>query len=264
MDLSKIVKPKTIDEAFETYLKFPNSIIIGGGAWLKFVSPVANLGIDLSELGLNQIIETKDYIEIGAMSTLYQVETHPSIKAIGDGFLSHAIGMIMGIPFRDIATFGGSIFGKYAFSDVITPLLCLDVQLNFYKNETITLETYLATKDKIEDILLSVLIKKPNGKGYFKKVSNTSLDFSIVNVAVSHFDGKFSLVVGARPGVAKMAKSAMEILNQTKAFDQKTIEQIANKAVSELSFGSNHLASDLYRIEVAKVYIERGIKEVLV
>jgi CO/xanthine dehydrogenase FAD-binding subunit len=263
MELSKIIRPKTIDEAYQVYTNFQNSIIIGGGAWLKFVSPKADLGIDLSELGINQIIETKDYIEIGAMTSLYQVEQHPSIKALGNGYLSQAIGMILGVPFRDIATIGGSIFGKYAFSDIITPLLCLDVKLNFYKQETMSLEAYLNSKDKLNDILLSILIKKESGKGFFKKVSNTSLDFSIINVAVTYFNQKLCIVVGARPGIAKKAILAMDFANKTKVFDEHSIEEIALAAISELTFGSNHLASDLYRREVAKVYIERGIREVL-
>jgi CO/xanthine dehydrogenase FAD-binding subunit len=126
-----------------------------------------------------------------------------------------------------------------------------------------SLESYLDSKDKINDILLSVLIKKESGKGFFKKVSNTSLDFSIINVAVTYFNQKLCIVVGARPGLAKKPVQAIDLANQTKVFDDDVIEEIASLAISELNFGTNHLASDLYRKEVAKVYIERGIREVL-
>lgn len=262
MKIKEIIFPKTIDEAYNIISKYPKSIVIAGGAWLKFVSPEADYGIDLSDLGLNRIIETKDEIEIEAMTTLNQVENHPAIIQLGGGILSKSIGSILGVPFRNIATFGGSIFGKYGFSDILTPLLCFDVKLNFYHHKTMNLEDYLNQKERFNDILISVIIKKTSGLGYFKKVSNTILDFSIINIAVSYFKGNISIVVGARPGIAKKAYHAMNLAHSKQSLKEEDITLIAETAINELTFGSNHLASLEYRKEVAKVYIERGLKEV--
>lgn len=259
MEMKRIVRPQHIKDAYDYLINYPDSTIIGGGAWLKFLSPNMETGIDLSLLNLDQINETKDFIEIGAMATLYHVEKHPAVIDIGQGMIRDAIGLIMGVPFRNIATIGGSIFGKYAFSDLITPLLCLDVKLNFYRHDTMDLLDYLNTKEKINDILLSILIKKESTKGYFKKVSNTPLDFAICNIAVILREEKLYISVGARPGLAKLAEKAMATYEKGKIDPEK----IAEITIDELHFGSNHLASDLYRKEVAKTYIIRGIKEVL-
>jgi len=262
MMIEQIYQPKTIKEAYDMLINYPDSVVIGGGAWLKFQSPTIKNAIDLSQLGLNNIQISKDFVEIGAMATLFDVENHPEIKALLGGMFSQAVGNILGVGFRNIATIGGSIYGKYAFSDILTPLLCMEVTLNFYRHEPISLIDYLDKKDKIQDILLSILIKKPTGYGFFKKVSNTALDFSMINVAVTRQQHTFNICVGARPGRAKLAVQAAKILNETHILNEKMIENVAQIAVDELQFGSNHLASEAYRKEVAKVYIARGLKEV--
>ncbi len=262
MIIDRIFQPTSIKEAYQILISYPDAVIIGGGAWLKFQSPKLPFAIDLSKLNLNRIQETKTFIEIGAMTTLYDLECHVGIQELFRGFLSKAFGQVLGVPFRNIATIGGSIYGKYAFSDIITPLLCLDVTLNFYKREPMSLVEFLDHKDKIEDILLSILIRKDQGSGFFKKVSNTPLDFSIVNIGVTYSHQQFKIAVGARPGLAKCPLNALSFLNQSNPNEPGVIEKAAAMAVDELTFGTNHLASDAYRKEVAKVYIVRGIKEV--
>ncbi len=54
----------------------------------------------------------------------------------------------------------------------------------------------------------------------------------------------------------------MEYVNNQKEITAEVIEETARIATEELKFGTNSRASKEYRIELAKVYIKRGLKEV--
>ena len=68
--LMELVKPESIEEAYEILMKRKNNIVIGGSAFLRMGEKRIGTGIDLSNLNLNLIEESLDYIEIGAMTTL--------------------------------------------------------------------------------------------------------------------------------------------------------------------------------------------------
>ena len=148
--------------------------------------------------------------------------------------------------------------GRYPFSDVITGLLPYDVELEFYPAQKMSLEEYLNYKGKMNAILVAVHIKKGEGKGFFKKVKTTALDFPIVNIAVAKVNKEYRVVVGARPMVAARSYKAMEYLNN----GGKDFAKAAELAVEELSFMDNKDASKEYRVDLAKVYVRRGLEEV--
>ena len=88
--------------------------------------------IDLSGLGLDQIEESDNVIKIGAMCTLRQIEESEALKSLyGDG-IAEAVRHIVGVQFRNQATVGGSIYGRFGFSDVLTAFLALDTFVELY------------------------------------------------------------------------------------------------------------------------------------
>ncbi|MFH0767243.1 MAG: FAD binding domain-containing protein, partial [Bacillota bacterium] len=218
--------------------------------------------IDLNALNLNQIIDHDDYIEVGSMVTLHDFESHESIISLGKGFLGTAVGSIMGVGFRNIATVGGSIVGRYSFSDLITSLVTLPVKLIFYPFKEMPLESFLLSKEKVTDILTHIIIEKRSGTGYFKKVSNSGLDFAILNVAVFKEQGQYQIAIGSRPGGALIAHEALDFLNSQPLVNDEVIEQTANIVLDTIKLGSNKAASEEYRKALAKAYVKRGIKEV--
>jgi putative selenate reductase FAD-binding subunit len=137
---------KSLEEAYKLLNENKQNAIVAGG--------------DLSELGIDQIVETEDSFEIGSMATLRQVEKHEGLMKHYDGALSNALSHIMGVPIRNVATIGGSIIGKYSFSDVLPPLLLMDVELEFYKKGRLSLEDFLVSKDRSTDILVKSGILK--------------------------------------------------------------------------------------------------------
>jgi CO/xanthine dehydrogenase FAD-binding subunit len=258
--INNYVKVDTLAEGFELLQK-ENSLIIGGGAWLKLTNKDIDSVIDISAVGLNEIIDKDDEIEIGAMVSLRQIETSEIISKQFNGILSNAVGKIMGIPIRNIATIGGSIMGKYSFSDVLTPLLVMDVSLVFYNYGEISLEEFMQIKKFQKDILTKIVIKKEQGKGYFHKLAKTSLDFAVINVAISKGD-TFKIAIGARPSVSTKCYKAMEYINEFKVITNEVIEDTVEIAIEETKFGTSSRASSEYRADVAKAYIIRGLKEV--
>lgn len=263
MEVKNYHQATTLLDAYETLNKDSGNVIIGGGLWLKHVNPDVNTLIDLGLLGLNQITEEKDYIEVGAMVTLRDFETHPAIHQLASGMLYLGTNQIMGTGFRNMATIGGSIFGRYPFSDLITPLLALDTRLVFFMSGEMSLLEFLEKKGKVNDILVYIRIKKTAGKGYFKKVSNTQLAFSMLNVAVHYQNHQFKIVVGARPGIAQLAIEAMNHLNQANSINKEVINEAVELMAVHTKFGTNEEATEGYRRELAKVYMKRGIEEVL-
>ncbi len=259
MNIGNYVKVKSIEEAYNLLQEDKDNLIVGGGAWLKQTNKNVKTMIDLERCNLNQITENKDTLVIGSMTTLRDLECNKSLKEIDGGILVKAISGIMGVSIRNIATIGGSIVGRYSFSDILTPLLVMDCTLEFFKDGSMTIQEFLSTK-KLNDILLNITIKKSNNKGYFYAMKKTSLDFAVINVAITK--GKtISIAVGARPSVAALQTEAMDYINNEQV-NTEAIDKTASMISSQTKFGSNAKASEEYRRSITNTYIKRGLKEV--
>lgn len=263
MKIESYSVPSSFQEVLSILRKRPENKIIAGGAWLKLTNQDIGTAIDLSALALETISETDEFVQIGAMTRLYALGTSPIVKNLCDGILSQAAMKIMGIPVRNIATIGGSVMGKFGFSDVITPLLALNAKLVFADCGEMTLEAFLDSKENLRDLLVNIFIPKNAGKGYFHKVAKTSLDFAVINVAIVQSKNQSRIVVGGRPGMAALANKASQFLSSQTQMTSEILESAAKMAAEELSFSSNQRASSEYRKHLAKVYIERGLKAVI-
>ena len=259
MNISNYVKVKNVEEAYNLLLEDKDNIIVGGGAWLRLTNKKVKNLIDLEDCNLKQIKEDENTLTIGAMNSLRDLESNESLQTLNGGILSNAIKGIMGVSIRNIATIGGSIIGKYSFSDILTPLLVMDCSLEFYKAGKISLEEFMKLKS-IDDILLNIIIKKSKNKGYFTSMKKTSLDFAVVNVAITS-GTEISIAVGARPSVAALQTEAMEFINNNE-INEETINKTASMISQNTKFGSNAKASESYRRSIVETYIKRGLKEV--
>lgn len=255
MKVNSYIKVNSLEEAYNLLLENPLNKILGGGLWLKKGNSQINVLIDLVNLGLDKIVDKGDYVEVGSLVCQRDFENNELIKNINNSILSKATSLIMGPAFRNTATIGGSIYGKYGFSDLLTALLVCDVTLVFYKTGNIKLEDYLNEKSNRRDILVSVLIKKESNKSFFKKVGITALDYPIINVAISK-GSEYKIAVGSRAQVASLANDSIEFLKKSNDFDK------ASELISNLKFSDNLSAKADYRQHLAKVYVKRGLEEV--
>ena len=259
MKVNEYYRASSLEDAYHKLQEDPKNVILAGGFWLKKIGQSYNALIDISSLGLDKIEDKKEEVVVGSMVSQREFEKSPVVKSLYGDAIAFSVREVMGVNFRNGATIGGSIMGRYPFSDVICGLLPYDVDLEFYPEQKMSLEEYLNYKGKLNAILVAIHIKKCSGKGFYKKVKTTALDFPIVNIAVAKVNGEYHIAVGARPGVAALAKSAMEYLNTQRDID---FSHAAEIAVNELMFLDNKDASKEYRIDLAKVYVRRGLEEV--
>ena len=257
MKANSYVSVGSWQEAYKLLKASPKNKILGGGLWLKKGNAQVDTLIDLSRLNLNKIEDKGEFVEVGSMVTQRELELSPMIKALGGEVISDAISQIMGPAFRNIATVGGSIFGKYGFSDLITVLLGFDVELQFYPNAKMSLEEYLDKPGFYDGILTHIRIKKADKKAYFYKVKATAIDYPILNVCVSKGE-QYKVVVGSRPLVATLLKKTMEYLNN----GGSDFEKAAEIALEEVKLGDSMATSGEYRQRLVKVYVRRGLEEV--
>lgn len=196
-------KAESLEEAWELNQKKANRII-GGMMWLKMSRGRVQTAIDLSGLGLDAIEEREDAFVLGSMVTLRQLETHPGLNAYTDGAVKEALRHIVGVQFRNGATVGGSLFGRYGFSDVLTLFMMLDAEVELYKGGVIPVSGF-AEMSCDRDVLVRVIVKKKPEKYYYQSVRNTDTDFPVLTCgAALTADGSLRLCFGARPQKAMM------------------------------------------------------------
>ena len=259
--IQKLAQPHTLDDAYQLLAAHRNNAILGGCAFLRLGSQRINTAIDLSHCNLAYIKETSDEIIIGAMATFRDVETSSILQTHGNGIVSKAVSNIIGVQLRNSATVGASVFSKYGFSDFIPALLALDTDVQLYMGGRLPLAAFLRNKYQ-KDILTQVIIKKNDRSAAYQQFRNSHSDFPLLNVAVSQLDGAWRIVVGARPGRAKFARRAAEMLSAAEATSE-AITQAAQAAAEELLFGTNTRASAVYRKALCQTLVQRAITEVL-
>jgi CO/xanthine dehydrogenase FAD-binding subunit len=260
LKIKEFIRPDSLQQANEL-LSSEGAFIVGGGAFMHLGDIEIKKAIDLHNLGLDYIVDGSEQIEIGAMTSLRELEISSVIKQNFNGILSKAAASIMGVQVRNIATIGGSIYGKYGFSDILTVMLALNAQVELYNAGLMSLENYLdSTLDK--DIVLKVVINKSVSKASFECFRKTCTDFSVLNAAAALVKGKLRICVGARPGRAKVAKGAMSFLNIIDS-SNTAAEMAGILAAEELQFGSDLRASEEYRKELCHALVKRCVLEVL-
>ena len=253
MKAKSFQRVSSLEEAYKLVKESPRNKVVGGGLWLKKGGAEVDTLIDLSLLGLNKIEDKKDYVEVGALVTQREFEQSKLVPEMA----RKAVKAIMGPGFRNVATIGGSVYGKYGFSDVITGLLGYKVDLVFYPEAVVSLLDYVNKPGFYDGILTHVRIYKEDLKAFFKKVGITALDYPILNVAVTK--GKeYRVVVGSRPLVAARCLKAEAYLNE----GGKDYAKAAELALEELKFSDSIATEGEYRKQLALTYVRRGLEEV--
>lgn len=262
--LLNVAQPDTLEAAYKVLTEKRSNAVLGGCAYLRLGSQNIHTGVDLSKLGLKYITEQDSYIEMGAMTSLRDVEVNSAVRNYGDSILSKAAAGIIGVQFRNGVTVGASVFMRYGFSDFLTALLALDTEVELVKGGRMSLAAFLDSP-RSKDILTKVIIHKTKGHAAYQMLRNSAGDYPLLTVAVSQLAGQWKIAVGARPTRAKLAVQAAVLLEGS-GNDLTTglIEQAAQTATDELSFGANRRASAEYRQAMAKTLVKRAITEVAV
>ena len=243
--IQNYVRAQSLEEAWQLNQNKRNRVL-GGMLWLRLGRGSVNTAIDLCDLGLNTIEQTEDQFSIGAMATLRDLEMHDGLNTYASSAVAKAVKDIVGVQFRNMATVGGSIWGRFGFSDVLTVFLSMDSYVELYKGGIVPLEQFAKMK-KDNDILVRLIVKKTPCKIVYSSVRNQRTDFPVLACAVSYMNGQYRASIGARPSRAMLLCS--EKSEGFAAF-------VADNAPTE----NNMRGSAAYRTHLIKVLVERSMK----
>ena len=253
LKIKNYVKAESLEQAYELNQK-RTACVLGGMVWLKMGNRVVTTAIDLSRLGLDTITETESEFVIGCMTPLRDLEIHQGLHTYTKGAIRESLRHIVGVQFRNCATVGGSIWGRFGFSDVLTVFLAMDTYVELYQGGRIPLREFVGQKPD-QDILVRLVIKKTSGCFSYASVRNQSTDFPVIACAASVVGGEYRLSVGARPGRAMLLLDEEGLLSEKLTED--SIENFAMWAEKHIPTGSNHRAGAKYRSRLIRVLCQR-------
>ena len=255
--IQKYIRAKSLEEAYELNQQKGNRII-GGMLWLRMGSGSVNTAIDLCDLGLDTIEETGDAFVIGAMTPLRKLELHEGLNSYACGAVRRAVRDIVGVQFRNMATVGGSLWGRFGFSDVLTVFMSMDCDVELYKGGVVPLEAF-ASMPHDRDVLMRLIVRKTPGRFAYQAMRAQRTDFPVIACAVSEMKGEHRAVIGARPGMAMIVRDEEGLLaggitqGSAKAFAAYTAQHVPTQG--------NVRASAQYRTHLIRVLTERAALE---
>ena len=257
LNIHNYVRPQTLEEAYALN-QSRRSRILGGMLWLRLGRGTIQTAIDLCDLGLDTIEETPEAFSIGAMVTLRQLEQHPGLHTYTQGAMAAAVKDIVGVQFRNLATVGGSLWGRFGFSDVLTVFQSMDTVVELYKGGQMPLEEFARRKPDT-DILVRVLVKKPPGKFVYRTMRNQRTDFPVIACALSCIGGEYRASVGARPGRAMVIRDAEHLLSA--GITEDSARAFARYVAEQTPTEGNLRGSAQYRTHLIEVLTRRNALE---
>lgn len=271
MTINEIVRPTSIGEAQRILQTKHNSAVLGGGAFMRLGSKHIDTAIDLQDAGLRYIIDNpaEDCIEIGAMTTFRDLETNELLMNHFGGLIPQSVANIVGVQLRNILTVGGTIIGRYGFSELITGLLVLDCFVVMHDAAPIALVDFLKAKVPQHLLFEKLIIKKEPLQTGYQMMRMTSGALPMLSVAVALPEAGVRIAVGARPGLAQRAElteraftdvlpdALLHKLNNLHCSEQ---DNVGLQAAKELTFGDDTKCSAAYRKEICATLVNRAIQ----
>ena len=254
IEIAKYVKVKSLEEAYELNQK-KSSAVIGGMLWLKMQKKRVGTAIDLSDLGLDRIEETSEEYQIGAMVTLRQIEQHEGLNRMTEGAVRDSVRHIVGVQFRNMATVGGSLFGRYGFSDVLTFFMAVGAKVELYHRGTVSVEEF-AQMPYDRDILVRVIVPKGQQSTVYLSQRNTETDFPVLTCCISKAE-EVRCVIGARPMRAVCLRYEQGILSG--GITPESAAAFGTYVKEHVVTGSNLRAGGEYRSILCQVLTKRAL-----
>ncbi len=261
--IQEYAMPETLQEAYDILKAQRSNVILGGCAWLRLGSRRIRTAVDLSKCGLDFIRENGEFIEIGAMTSYHSVAASDLLKSVFDGVIASCVTSIIGVQFRNTVTVGGSVYGRFGFSDFLTPLLALDTRIVLFNRGEVPLKDFM-TMPYEKDIVVMVRIRKDGRRLSYQNMRNSRGDFPILNLAVSYGEAQgFTVTVGARgPKAVRAEKTSAYLTGHCRQKDEALLQGACDLLVSEVSFTDNMRASADYRRLISQVFLKRAVREV--
>lgn len=260
MQVQEYVKPASLDEAYELLKKAKTNHIIGGCTFLRKINRKVKTAIDLSDCGLDYIIEEEDCVRIGAYTSLHTIETSPVVLENFGTMLAEAMEHLIGVQLRNMITIGGHMYSRFGFSDINTVMLALNAKIRLYQGGIVEYKDFMQLVRPEKDIMVEVILPKEQRRGKVQMMRTSYNDYSIFCLAVSRSGNDWLISAGVLPGRPKLVTGVMDYLKET-PITKKDADRVADMVVSQLHFGSNYRGSAEYRRSLCQVFAKRAIKE---
>lgn len=198
-------RPGSAEEAQRILSGNPGALAMGGGAFLKLGSRHAGIVVDLQDAGMRYIRRNGGRIEIGAMTTYRDLETDARLLEAFDGLIPATVRNIVGVQLRSLITVGGTVAGRYGFSELLTSLLLLDCRVATFGEEPVPLPVYLARKPAKAELVVSIDLAPEPLQTRVTAIRNTGGSLPSICVAVARDGDGWRIAAGSRPGLARRA-----------------------------------------------------------
>ena len=264
LTFNKYERPATLEEAW-TLNKKKSARLAAGTMWMRMGEGQTGTLVDLCGLGLDQLEETQDAFIIGAMTSLRKLETWEPFVLYTNGAVREALRHIIGVQFRNGATVGGSIWGRFGFSDVTTLFLVLETSVELYcgpeeGTKTMTLDDFVqAGQDQPKGAILTrIIVRKEQGTFDYRSVRITATDFPVLTEAAAKLDnGEWRFAIGARPGIAVRVEVENGLITA------ECMDEVIAAMCQNIETGSNMRGSAEYRKHLIGVLTERSIRRLM-
>lgn len=175
--IREFFQPDTLIKALQLRREYEGSFLLAGGTDLV-VAMRDDRGsegsmVDLSKVpGLKGIEASGDLIRIGPMTTFTEIADSALLRAAA-GMLCEAADTVGSPQIRNRGTIGGNICNASAAADGLTPLLCLDAEIELQSlaadrtvnTRILSLEDFLISSKKTalkdNEIMTGILLKQP-------------------------------------------------------------------------------------------------------
>lgn len=232
--------------------------------------------VDLKRVpGLSGIRENGDgSIAIGALTTMYEIETSPLIKSKFP-FLAQSAAEVGSIQIRNRATVGGNLANATPSADVAPALIALDAAAKIAgaeRERTIALTEFFTGPGQTvmngDEILAEITIPKTDSRlvgEYIKFSPREMMDLAYVGVAVAYHLEKANrrcdrvrIVLGAVAPTPMRAKRA-EAKLEGQALSEALAEEVGKIAAEEAKPISDVRSSAEYRRAMVATITKRAL-----
>lgn len=133
VDLKEYHRPDTAPDALDLLKKYgQEATLLAGGISLAFRSPKVSAAIDISRLPLRGTAWNAGDLEIGAVTTIREMEIDPAIQMYAGGLIVQACDRLATTPLRNLITCGGNLMGGFVWSDLPVALLALNASVRIF------------------------------------------------------------------------------------------------------------------------------------
>jgi carbon-monoxide dehydrogenase medium subunit len=275
------VRANTLDEALTLLAQNEDARILAGGHSLipamKLRLAMPPLLVDIGRIkDLSYIREDHGQIQIGAMTTHYQIESSDLLKKICP-LLPECAGHIGDVQVRNKGTIGGSVAHSDPSGDWPAAIIALNAELvAVSKNGERLIKAdgffvdLMTTALEAGEILREIRINKSNdrtGQAY-AKMHHPASGFAVVGVAANltldRNGGCEKASIGIT-GVSSKAYRALPVESALtgSALDEQKIANAAAHAADGVDINGDLFASEDYRRHLAQVFTKRAIAAAL-